>query len=348
MTMMTSSEQPWYKFGKNLAERQTIEIRKNRMSIIQGSQATKLETNELSKNDVIIAVMGPTGSGKSTFVKIASGLDTGIGHTLQSCTSTIDIVKLSFPEYSDCDIVFVDTPGFDDTTKSDVDILHMIANWLRDTYRDKILLSGIVYFHRISDNRMAGTPLKNLHMFQQLCGTNALENIILATTMWDDVDEETGNQREEELKKKYWRGMLKHNSTTARFTGTRESAFALLAPLINEANSRNAVRLQNEMVQMKLQLQETSAGRALYSKMEEIVTKRQDVLKRIRDEMTRAGGNEMSMLLLLQEYQELKMQLNSAETDLEAMKLTTGKRMVNTVTRALGTLFSKPGKVCTE
>ena len=36
--------------------------------------------------NVFIAVMGTTGAGKSTFIKVASGDDTvGIGHTLKSC-----------------------------------------------------------------------------------------------------------------------------------------------------------------------------------------------------------------------------------------------------------------------
>jgi hypothetical protein len=47
---------------------------------------------------------------------------------------------------------------------------------------------------------MAGTPLKNLRMFEKLCGKNALRNIILITTMWDEVDEALGLQREKQLR----------------------------------------------------------------------------------------------------------------------------------------------------
>ena len=99
----------------------------------------------------VFRVMGPTGSGKSTvrlsrylsqnstglyqsqFISLATGFDTGVGHTLESCTSEIKIVKLSVPELSDSDVVFVDTPGFDDTHKSDSDILKMVADWLKST-----------------------------------------------------------------------------------------------------------------------------------------------------------------------------------------------------------------------
>jgi hypothetical protein len=34
---------------------------------------------------IIIAVMGVTGSGKSSFIEKVSGLKTGIGHGLKSC-----------------------------------------------------------------------------------------------------------------------------------------------------------------------------------------------------------------------------------------------------------------------
>jgi hypothetical protein len=71
----------------------------------------------------------------SKFIEIATGLDTGgVGHTLESCTSEIKIVKLSVPELTDGDVIFVDTPGFDDTHKSDADILKMVADWLKTTY----------------------------------------------------------------------------------------------------------------------------------------------------------------------------------------------------------------------
>ena len=65
------------------------------------------------------------------FIHEATGVDTGIGHDLESCTSEIGMIKMSFPGYN---IVFVDTPGFDDTKRPDSDILKMISDWLEKTY----------------------------------------------------------------------------------------------------------------------------------------------------------------------------------------------------------------------
>lgn len=58
------------------------------------------------------------------------GNDHGMHHDLQSCTTEILIVKFRCPERSDLNVVFINTPGFDDTIKTDVEILEMIADWL--------------------------------------------------------------------------------------------------------------------------------------------------------------------------------------------------------------------------
>jgi predicted GTPase len=72
--------------------------------------------------------MGPTGSGKSAFINLASGSELHVGETLESCT---DEVNATAPfEFEGRQVVLVDTPGFDDTDKSDTDILLMISEYL--------------------------------------------------------------------------------------------------------------------------------------------------------------------------------------------------------------------------
>ena len=36
-------------------------------------------------------------------------------------------------------------------------------------------------------------------MFQNLCGIEAFKNVVLVTTMWDEVNEEEGRLREDDL-----------------------------------------------------------------------------------------------------------------------------------------------------
>ena len=47
-------------------------------------------------------------------------------------------------------ITLFDTPGLDDTMRSDTDVLEEIAAFLSHTYKQHVLLSGIIYFHRIT------------------------------------------------------------------------------------------------------------------------------------------------------------------------------------------------------
>jgi len=68
---------------------------------------------------------------REKFINIATGVDTGVGHELESCTSEIGIIKMAFPSSN---IVFVYTPGFDDTKSWDSDILKMISDWLEIMY----------------------------------------------------------------------------------------------------------------------------------------------------------------------------------------------------------------------
>ncbi|OJA17375.1 hypothetical protein AZE42_03889 [Rhizopogon vesiculosus] len=84
------------------------------------------------RTETLSSVMGATGSGKSTFINKASGSSLPVGRGLESCTSE---VRTSRPfVVSGRVVTLIDTPGFDDTTRSDTDILSMIAAYLSKTY----------------------------------------------------------------------------------------------------------------------------------------------------------------------------------------------------------------------
>lgn len=136
-------------------------------------------------------------------------------------TGTTTVEVYSCPVSKDTTVYLIDTPGFDDTHRSDDEVLREIATWLTDSYTADVRLSGIIYLHRISDAKMQGSALKNLFMFKKLCGPNALKSVILATTMWDMVTETIGQAREEELasNQDYWGGMIKHGSRVRRHAG---------------------------------------------------------------------------------------------------------------------------------
>ena len=205
-------------------------------------------------------------------------------------------------------------------------------------------LSGLLCFHRISDNRKAGTPLKNLGMFEELCGKNTLQKVILTTTFWDvdEVDQKTGETREGELRSGYWRPMLQRNSTTNRFLRTRESAFTDIDPLIDTANIRFSALLQQELADMRKKLSSRSraTGEELLLTMERHLWQREDLLRRIRNEIKRRADDEMILEPLQDEYQKLKINMESTINEMRRLKIPLGKRLVKMTDKFFSSNFT--------
>ena len=65
------------------------------------------------------------------FINLVSGSNLAVGMGLRSCTSKVETGDTF--ELFGKSITLIDTPGFDDTTMSDTDILKMIALYLSTT-----------------------------------------------------------------------------------------------------------------------------------------------------------------------------------------------------------------------
>ncbi|KAH7908657.1 kinase-like domain-containing protein [Hygrophoropsis aurantiaca] len=233
----------------------------------------------ITSHDMIIAVMGPTGTGKSTFIDEATrGQGPVIGHSLDSCTRYVQTFTCAHPRQHGRNVVFVDTPGFDDSQRTDYEILEEIAKWLETTYKQRITLSGLLYFHAISDSRMRGAPLRNLAMFKELCGENALQNVILTTTMWDEVPTAVGVRHEEQLRDEFWEPMISAGCRMARFSRSWESAWDIIDKL--DISTRQPIQLQIQMVDNGWKLHQTSAYAALARIWEDMIAKFRDLLRK--------------------------------------------------------------------
>lgn len=159
-------------------------------------------------------------------------------------------------------MAIVDTPGFDDTKRSDAEILTLITTFLTSQYQLGIPLKGIIYLHRITDNRMQGTSVRNFEMFKKICGETAMSNVVLLTTMWDKLtDELEGLDRDQELRENWWSVMEENGSYIARFDGSKEMAEAMIALLLYKEPV--VLRIQKELHDQNLRLEETSAGQVM-------------------------------------------------------------------------------------
>lgn len=188
-----------------------------------------------------------------------------------------------------------------------------------DRYKKKVKVSGIIYMHRVSDNRMTASPLKDLHMFQKLCGTKAIARVVLTTTMWTNVTKEVGERREQELKSRYWRRMLDMGSKSTRFGNTLESAWTIIDTAVqNQCPDPQTLLLQEELVDHHLRLSETEAGRALHAFLQGVFEEQRNRMQKMR---------EKNSYGLLRDLEELEKSLKETVNQLENMKIPIKRRL---------------------
>lgn len=170
-------------------------------------------------------------------------------------------------------IFLIDTPGFDDPFRSDTEVLKDIAYFLSTIYALKIKLAGMIYLHRITNPRMGGSALKNIRVFEKLCGKDGLKNIVLATTLWEilrkkDITVGTGVDRESQLLEhdEFWGFMAKRGSHVMRHYGSQESAWKMVSYLVDKRKSI-VLDIQRQLVDENQTLDNTSAGQIVQEEL---------------------------------------------------------------------------------
>ncbi|PVF96699.1 hypothetical protein CPB86DRAFT_708616 [Serendipita vermifera] len=216
--------------------------------------------------------MGPTGTGKSTFVNLISGSQFPVSHGLKSCTTEMMATKPFL--VNGHPVILLDTPGFDDTNERDTDILAEIATTLAATHRRGKLLSGILYFHNIEDRKMRGISVRNHRLFRHLCGEDPMRSVIIVTNMWTpSVDESTGSQREQELRTEaeFFKYSIDAGASLMRHYNNTKTATDIIQTILSIEREREALKIQKEMVEERRRIDETSAANELKSDFDMLI-----------------------------------------------------------------------------
>ncbi|KAH6880664.1 P-loop containing nucleoside triphosphate hydrolase protein [Thelonectria olida] len=283
-----------------------------------------------SKSDVFIAVMGMTGAGKSTFISHCTDEEVAISEpgALQSCTQEVRVHKSNYFS-PHANVYLVDTPGFDDTNRKDTDILKEIASWMTQTYQQKIRLRGILYLHRISDNRMGGCAQKNLIMFKKLCGADGIKSVVFLTTFWEKVDEAVGDSREQTLKDtpQFWQFFVERGAGVQRHLNNTDSALLAVSQFVpgwaEKPPEEVNLAIQTEMVDSGKNLDQTSAGQQLQDDFQKEREKlRQEILEREQDMKDAIEARDKEMIEMLREEQAKQSEeLNRRDMEMQELKI---------------------------
>ena len=106
--------------------------------------------------------------------------------------------------------ILIDTPGFNDAERSDLEIFQEILDWfvVMTPYCD---LAGILYVHDITHNKFDGAASTNLDMLQALCGKEFYKNVTIVTTMWTTMSDSAiraAEKRQKRFEEGPWKELI--------------------------------------------------------------------------------------------------------------------------------------------
>ncbi|KAF9032205.1 hypothetical protein BJ165DRAFT_777023 [Panaeolus papilionaceus] len=181
---------------------------------------------------VVYVLLGPTGSGKSTFIEsLAPNTTPGLSsNKLEGFTQSVNIYRIvNIKTKAMYPIYLVDVPGFADTKISSMGIVSMLRKMIQTNNNPHF---NILYFTPIHNPRLPGSQRRVLRTFEALTGPRSARSIMIVSTMWDLVWGESASRRTEsnfsQLQDEIWKPYISRGSHIVRFQNTQESALTIL------------------------------------------------------------------------------------------------------------------------
>ena len=243
----------------------------------------------------MVLVLGETGAGKSYFIdKLAPTEGVEIGHDLQSCRSA-SVLDMPPPQLTSgtgtqrsrpvpaivggTEVLLVDTPGFDDSIRSDGDILLEISSGLAAQNALGVKLLGVIYLHDITVRRMRRSLKRELQLVKLICGVENYGHVLLVTTQWgDDKRYVEYGDRQAQLEDNYWEDLIQGGATVCEFKGTEESARGIVSQL--NTGKGITLAIQRQMTNGNhVHLKNTEAGKYAIQARKEMEEEYQELLK---------------------------------------------------------------------
>ena len=154
------------------------------------------------------------------------------------------------------------------------------------SYSAGVKLAGVIYIHKISDDRFGGLAVQNFRMFRELCGERTLKNVVLMTNMWGRVTPQQGRDREQQLKDNYFQAAIAKGAQLCRHNNTPESARAILRKILQ--NKPVALRIQRELIDEQKDIGQTRAGAELNREIYEIIEEHKKEIRGLEETMRKA------------------------------------------------------------
>ncbi|KIW01319.1 uncharacterized protein PV09_07355 [Verruconis gallopava] len=226
---------------------------------VRASSRARCRSND---DPILIAVIGVTGAGKSTFINRAAGRNIlQVGHTFDSCTQSVNCVRT---EIDGREVFLIDTPGFDDSQRTDAEVLEEISDWLTTTFWEGIYLNGIILLQPVEGCRGLGSERRRTRLFQKICGPDAYSHVVIGTTMWGKIRNRVDGEnmvRQRRDSEEFWAALIRRGAEVVEHEDTRESALNIIRKVMFK--NKTILQLQQELAECDGILHRTAAGRQL-------------------------------------------------------------------------------------
>jgi len=234
----------------------------------------------------MVVIVGMTGAGKTTFASIASGQDLKIGHGNDPCTEDPQAILF---ELDGRTVALIDTPGFDDTARSDMEILADLGKWLvTQGFVKNQRLDGLILLHPVTEQRVGSdTEKRRTRLIQKILGKDAFKRVVIATTMWGLYDEEHHAALDNLMGFRQgeggvWGEFCKGGATIVRHYNTAESAHGIIRSIMAKSDEakEGETLLQKELASKSGGglFTDTTAGKELRHQLEEEIDLTMDQL----------------------------------------------------------------------
>ncbi|KAH7085899.1 hypothetical protein BKA63DRAFT_28590 [Paraphoma chrysanthemicola] len=132
----------------------------------------------------LIIVTGPTGVGKSSFIKAITGSDLYISSTLESGCPGTRQTALVPASIRGKRYLFLDMPGFDAADLDDWHVFTLLTTAM-GTIERYVNFRGLVYIDTFDNVRATRSAEKILTWIYHFCGPQYMANVTIVTTKWD-------------------------------------------------------------------------------------------------------------------------------------------------------------------
>ncbi|KAF9053439.1 hypothetical protein BJ165DRAFT_1524133 [Panaeolus papilionaceus] len=212
-------------------------------------------------------------------------------HKLQVGTSEIRAYRMKHRNaelWTSKDIILVDTPDLSHERKTEWWVLSQIKKWMEDNGITNI--DRLLYFDRISDNRMRRSRGRSSAIFKSICGKQAASRALVITTMWDEMWNDRlkthAANRYNDLKQEYWKEFVQQGCRIEKFENNFATAIRSLQQFSPTSDPDSIPLFVLEQNFLDEALRETDAGRmafqALQERQENLIASQQAIMDDIR------------------------------------------------------------------